>query len=135
MPAEEVKRLVAQASKSGSSEGSRYSTPAARTCKIPAPKGSAGRSGDSRPGYNLEEVLMLTKEQHTMLRVSLFLLPWMGLTRLTRQTRRQLTVQRFVYKYCDVTKLYNNNKMGHKASVISCVSATFPSNLCGPCAC
>lgn len=126
---------MAQASKSGSSTGSRYATPAARTRKIPAPKGSTGRSGDSRPGYNLEEALMLTKEQHGMLRVSPFLSFTTCSTRLTRRTHPQLTVQRFVYKYCDVTKLYDNNKMGHKVSVISCVSDTFLSNLRGPCVC
>ena len=75
---------------------------------------------------------MLTKDQHSMLRVSPFLLLRTGSTRLTRRTRPQLTIQRFVYKYCDVTKLYDKNKTGPKASVISCVSATFVSNLHHP---
>lgn len=78
---------------------------------------------------------MLTKEQHAMLRVRLFLSFPMYSTRLTRRAGRQLTVTRFVYKYCDVTKLYDNNTMGHKASVITSVSATFVSNLHGLCVC
>jgi len=52
--------------------GGRYSTPAHSDRKIPKPEGSAGRSGTSRAGFNLEEALMLSEEHYSKLRVSTF---------------------------------------------------------------
>jgi hypothetical protein len=132
MPAVEAERLVAEASKSRSSTGSRYATPVPRRPKIPAPKSSACRSGGSRPGYNSEEVLMLTKEQHSMLRVSPFLSFPMLLTRLDALSTSAVDGTEIRLQVCDMTKLYDANSLGHKASVISCVSATFVSNLRRP---
>jgi hypothetical protein len=63
---------VAIASNSESSGSSWYSTPAAPLPLIREPAGSAGHTGDSRPGYNLKEELLLTKDQHSKLRVSTF---------------------------------------------------------------
>jgi len=47
-------------------------TPAQSNRMIPQPKGSAGRSGDTRPGYELKDSLIIDEDQYAKLRVSTF---------------------------------------------------------------
>jgi len=67
-----VAKLVELVEQGKSRAGSRYSTPAPSIPQISKPKGSAGRSGDSRAGYNLQNELMLSNDQYSKLRVSAF---------------------------------------------------------------